>query len=48
MAIDPIVNEADHRRALERIEQLWGAPEGSPDYFELDALATLVERYEQQ
>jgi HTH-type transcriptional regulator / antitoxin HigA len=48
MAIAPIVNEADHRRALQRIEQLWGAPEGSPDYYELDALATLVEHYEQQ
>lgn len=48
MAIDPIVNEVDHRRALERIDQLWGAPEGSPDYYELDALATLVEHYEQQ
>jgi HTH-type transcriptional regulator/antitoxin HigA len=48
MAIEPIKDDADHRRALERIEAIWNAPEGSPEFYELDALATLVERYEER
>jgi HTH-type transcriptional regulator/antitoxin HigA len=48
MAIEPIKDDADHRRALERIEAIWNAPEGAPEFFELDALATLVERYEER
>jgi HTH-type transcriptional regulator/antitoxin HigA len=46
MAIEPIRNDTDHRAALARIEALWDAPEGSPEAAELDALATLVEHYE--
>lgn len=46
MAIEPIRNDADHKAALARIEALWDAPENSPEAAELDALATLVEHYE--
>jgi HTH-type transcriptional regulator / antitoxin HigA len=46
MAIEPVRNDADHRAALSRIEALWDAAEGSPEAAELDALATLVEHYE--
>jgi HTH-type transcriptional regulator/antitoxin HigA len=46
MAIEPIRNDADHKAALSRIEALWDAAEGSAEAAELDALATLVEHYE--
>jgi antitoxin component HigA of HigAB toxin-antitoxin module len=46
MPIEPIKNDVDHKAALARVEALWNAPDGSPESFELDALATLVERYE--
>jgi HTH-type transcriptional regulator/antitoxin HigA len=46
MAIEPITNDADHKAALERIEAIWSARPGTPEFFELDALATLVEHYE--
>lgn len=48
MAIAPITTDADHAEALARIETLWDAPEGSPESYELDALATLVEHYEER
>ena len=40
--------EADHRAALAEIEQLWGAPDGSPERDRLDILTTLVEAYENE
>jgi len=48
MAIEPIKNDADHKVALARIESIWNAIPGSPEFFELDALATLVEHYEEK
>ena len=48
MAIEPIKNEADHKAALARIEALWDAAPGSAEFYELDALATLVEHFENQ
>jgi HTH-type transcriptional regulator/antitoxin HigA len=47
MAIEPIKDDADHKAALARIEAIWNAKPGSPEFFELDALATLVEHYEE-
>lgn len=41
-----ISTDADHRRALEEIERLWGAAVGTSDGDRLDALATLVGAYE--
>jgi len=48
MDIKPIRNEADHERALHRVEQLWDSPEGSKESDELDILTTLVEAYERE
>lgn len=44
----PINNDADHRRALELIESLWDAPEGTPEADLLDEVAALTEAYEKQ
>ncbi|SRR6266542_251561 len=46
--IEPIVDEQSHKRALRRIEKLWNAQPGSSEEQELDALATLVDAYEQR
>ena len=46
MAIEPIKDDADHKAALARIEQIWTVNTDTPEFYELDALATLVERYE--
>ena len=48
MEIKPIVTEADYRQALSAIENLWGADPDSSDGAVLDALATLVEAYEEK
>jgi len=51
-SIRPIRNDADHRRALERIERLMAATTraraGSPEADELEVLATLVSAYEDE
>lgn len=47
MDIRPIRTDADHRAALEEIERLWDAPEGSEDNDKLDILVTLVEKFEE-
>jgi HTH-type transcriptional regulator/antitoxin HigA len=46
--IEPIVDDASHKRALKRIEALWDAEVGTPEGAELDALATLVDAYERK
>ena len=48
MNIRPIMNDEDHARALGEVEALWGAAEGSIEYAELDALATLIDAYERK
>ncbi len=48
MEIKPIRNQQDHEAALRRIESLWDSKEGSPEFDELDAWATLVEEYERE
>lgn len=48
MDIKPIKSEGDYERALQRVESLWNAPEGSAESDELDVLATLVEAYERE
>lgn len=48
MEIKPIITEQDHREALVEIERLWGADPASMDGAKLDALATLVEAYEEK
>ena len=44
--IEKIETEAEHKAALARIELLFDAPEGSPEYAELIRLADLVNDYE--
>ena len=44
----PIRNHADYEKALARIEELMSAPEGSPEVDELEVLAILVEKYEEE
>ncbi len=46
MDIQPIRTEADHDSALQEIDKLWDAPDGSPESDKLDVLVTLVEAYE--
>lgn len=48
MNIKPIKTEADYQSALSRIDALMDAAPGSADESELDALATLVETYEER
>lgn len=42
----PIRNEEDYEGALARIQELWEAPQGSPESDEMEALTILVEAYE--
>ena len=46
--LDPIRTEADHERAMGRIDELWGSPIGTPQGEELKALFLLVEDYERE
>ena len=46
MDIRPIRTDEEHRAALEEIETLWGAAEGTAEGDRLEVLATLVEAYE--
>ena len=36
--LEPICTEADHARAMARIDELWGSPTGTPQGDELKAL----------
>jgi len=48
MEIRPIVTDEDHKAALKEIDRLWDAAEGTPEAAMPDALATLVEAYEEK
>lgn len=48
MNIHPIRTKADHREAMQRIDQVWDAKPKSPDADELEILSLLVEEYEQK
>jgi HTH-type transcriptional regulator/antitoxin HigA len=48
MKIHPIRTKADHREALQRIDQVWDAKPKSPEADELEILSLLVEEYEQK
>ena len=48
MELKPIRNKKEHPAALEEIEALWNAKEGSRGADRLEVLALLVERYEQE
>ena len=46
--LEPIRTEAEHARAMARIDELWGSPKGTPQGDELKALSLLVEAYERE
>ena len=46
--VKPIRTEADHRRALSEVEQLWGAKRGTAKGDRLEVLATLIDAYENE
>lgn len=48
MTIKIIRTEQDYAAAMARIDELWGAELGTPDGDELEVLALLVERYEDE
>ena len=45
-AVKPIRTEEDLKQALERIDHIFDAEEGTPESDELDVLTDLVELYE--
>jgi len=47
MRLKPIKTIADHDAALEEIERLWAAEEGTPESDTLEILTTLVEAFEE-
>ena len=48
MNVKPIRTEADYAAAMARIDDLWGAEIGSPAGDELEVLAVLVGKYEDE
>lgn len=48
MDIKPIRNDQDLARALARLDAIWGAAAGSPEGDELEILALLIEKYEDE
>ncbi|HLW91629.1 MAG TPA: transcriptional regulator [Roseiarcus sp.] len=46
--IKPIRSKADYQTALAEIERLWGAKSGTPAGDRLDAVATLIDAYENE
>ena len=48
MRLKPIRSDRELDRALERIDELWGAKPGTPQGDELDVLMLLVEKYEEE
>lgn len=48
MNIKPIHNDADLQAAFKRLEQIFQAPEGTPEADEMEILVTLIEVYEQK
>lgn len=46
--IRPVRTEEDYEAALEEIESLLSAEEGTPEYDRLDIISTLVEAYEEE
>ena len=48
MTIRPISSETDYNEALGEIDRLMGVAPGTPESDKLEALVTLVERYESE
>ena len=48
MKLKPVKNDRELSRALNRIDELWGAKPNTPKGDELDVLMLLVEKYEDE
>jgi HTH-type transcriptional regulator/antitoxin HigA len=48
MNLKLILNQEDLNTAFARVEQLWGAGIGSPEGDDLETLALLIEKYEDE
>lgn len=48
MRIKPIRTEADYTAAMARLDDLWGAEISSPEGDELEVLAILIGKYEDE
>ncbi len=48
MIIKPIKTESDYRMALEKLNEVFDAPAGSPESDEADILAVLVDEFERK
>ena len=48
MKLKPIKNKTELKKALSRIDELWGAKRNSEKGDELDVLMLLVEKYEEE
>lgn len=48
MNIKPIKNKKNYDDSIRRMEELWGAKSGTPAGDELDILATLIDKYEEE
>ncbi len=46
--IKPIRTKKDYNDAMARMKKLWGSKTGTPEGDELDVLATLVDKYEEE
>jgi HTH-type transcriptional regulator/antitoxin HigA len=46
--LKPIRSESDYHQAMQALATLWRAAEGSSESDQLDILATLIEKYEEQ
>jgi len=46
--LKPIENDRELQAAIEQLEVLFDAPEGSPDAYQRDVLAILIEKYEDE
>ena len=48
MNIEPIKTEDDYQAALSRLDEIFDAPDGTPESDELDILGLLVDEYEKE
>jgi HTH-type transcriptional regulator/antitoxin HigA len=46
MNIKPLHTKTDYRNALQKVERLWDAPEGSPEAEQLEVWVLLIQDYE--
>ena len=47
-ALRILQDDADHEAALDELERLWGAPDGSPEADRLGVLALIIDDYERR